>query len=73
MNSELQHGDKEVTKTTLQRYVKLGLKSLQKIGSRPRVSPVLLNAMRLHVKMKQLSRSKKATTMDIKGVMTASV
>ena len=73
VNSKLQDGDKKVTKTTLLRYVKLGLDSIQHRGVRPRVPPALLNAVRLHIKMQQLSRSKQATPMDIKGAMMASV
>ena len=64
---------KKVTKTTLQRYVRLGLKSAPRLGAKPSLPIVLLNAVRLHIKMKQLSRSSQATPIEIKAAMMASV
>ena len=64
---------KKVTKTTLQRYVRLGLKSAPKLGAKPSLPIALLNAVRLHIKMKQLSRSSQATPIEIKAAMMASV
>ena len=75
INGKLSDEDKKITKTTVQRYVKKGVlcEYPLKPGPAQRIPLVLLNAVRLHIKMMQLARSKEATPQDIKAVMLASV
>ena len=63
INKTLQKDDQKITKTTVQQYVKKGLvkDSPLKKGPVQRMPLTLFNAARLHIKMKQLGRSKQAT------------
>ena len=56
MNVTLVNGDKPILKTTVLRYHKIGLDKLRAVGAPSTISMTLLNCMRLHIKVLQVSK-----------------
>ena len=56
VNAKLVNGDKPISKTTVLRYHKIGLDICWAVGAPPTISMTLLNCMRLHLKVLQVSK-----------------
>ena len=71
VNATLDNGDKPVSKTTLLRYHKIGLDKRRAIGTPPTIPMNLLNCMRLHIKVLQVSKQGQAKGSEIKSKLIA--
>ena len=56
MNSILVNGDKPISKMTVLRYHNIGLDERYAAGAPPTISMTLINCMRLHIKVLQVSK-----------------
>ena len=63
--------EKPVSRTTLMRYYKDDVKERKIAGAPPIIPLALLNTMRLHIKVLQLSKKGTASGMLIKAKLTA--
>ena len=63
--------EKPLTKTTLMRYYNNDIKERKKVGAPPSIPLALLNTMRLHIKVLQLSKKGTASGKLIKAKLTA--
>ena len=70
-NATLCPGDKPISKTTMLRYHKIGLDKRRAVGAPPTISTILLNCMRLHIKVLQVSRQGQASGSEIKRKLIA--
>ena len=66
VNKTLHKYDKPVAKTTLPRYHKIGLDKRKHVGAPPTIPMNLLNNMRLHIKLQQLSKQVQSSGQTIK-------
>ena len=64
--------EKPIARTTLMRYYKDDMKERKKAGAPPTIPLALLNTMRLHIKVLQLSKKGTASGKLIKAKLTAS-
>ena len=64
--------EKPIARTTLMRYCKDDMKERKKAGAPPTIPLALLNTMRLHIKVLQLSKKGTASGKLIKAKLTAS-
>ena len=56
MNATLVNGDKPISNTTVLHYRNIGLDKRRAVGAPPTISTTLLNCMRLHIKVLQVSK-----------------
>ena len=73
VNKTLNKDDKPVAKTTLLRYHKIGLDKRKHVGAPPTIPMNILNTMRLHIKVQQLSKQGQASGQTIKRKLVALV
>ena len=71
VNAKLHDGDKPISKTTLLRYHKIGLDKRRAVGALPSIPLNLLNCMRLHIKVQQVSKQGQASGNKIKSNLIA--
>ena len=72
INGSLAHDIKRVSRTTLNRYDFIGMESRKPQGPVPLLPMVLLNTVRLHIKILQLSRTGQSSGSSIKNKLVAS-
>ena len=73
VNKTLHKDDKPVAKTTLLWYHNIGLDKRKPVGAPPTIPMNLLNIIRLHIKMQQLSKQGKASGKLIKSKLVSFV
>ena len=60
-----------ISRTTLSRYKLVGIANRRKVGAPEHIPTALLNTMRLHIKVLQLSKQGQASGRMVKGKLTA--